>query len=90
MPLSWKFLSDLKLIEKTPGLSVFGNLKTNLRRIGQKITDCDDEGNAGVYMITDMLRATIVVKEPHHLNLAYQELQKISSINVIKITNHMK
>ena len=37
-----------------------GNLKTNLKRIAQKIKE---GGENGVFKISDMVRATVLVKE---------------------------
>ena len=55
---------------KSLGIGVKGNLKTNLRRISEKIEEYEKEEQEngrravgkGVFTITDMIRATLKVK----------------------------
>ena len=46
------------------GVYLVGNMKTNIMRIGQKIKKL---GKGGEHHITDMIRATITVKDINKL-----------------------
>lgn len=66
---------------------VEGNLKSNLQRIAQKITG--DGTNENLFRIPDMIRATIVVKEPSQLVDAYNTIATNSEFNIIRLKNQL-
>lgn len=63
-----------------------GNLKSDLQRIACKIT----EANENPFRITDMIRATIIVKEPQQLVDAYNTIASNSEFNIIRLKNNLK
>ena len=64
MKPGWKFISQVYDVFNGYNLKVVANLKTNLRRIFQKIQENRQEfGRLALYTLTDMVRATIYVKD---------------------------
>ena len=63
-------------------------MKKNLARIALKIQMNEFEKD-GPLRITDMIRSTVIVWEESHVKKVYEEILKIDTFQVIKLTNHM-
>ena len=87
-------MSSIQAKFKVFGITVTGNLKTNLHKISQKVDEYEKEEGEGAdglgkFTITDMVRATLHVKNPEEMIPAYEVLLDMEELNIVKITNKM-
>jgi len=80
---NWLFQTILRNKFKNTNFEVFGNVKTNIVRIEQKIEE--EGGNLG--KLTDMIRATIVVGDPTQMIIAYDLVSDTNYIQIIRVKN---
>jgi len=80
---NWLFQTVLRNKFKKTRFKVFGNVKSNIVRIEQKIEE--EGGNLG--KLTDMIRATIVVDDPTQMREAYDLVKDTMYIQIIRVKN---
>ena len=76
---------------------VTGNVKSNLGRVAHKISEWkvrneDDDlvqDPTGVFKITDMIRATVVVNKPEQIISVYKALLGMQELNMIRCKNNL-
>ena len=90
MKPGWKFISKVHDVFSGYNLKIEANIKSNLRRIFQKIQENrHDFGRLSLYTLTDMIRATVYVKDVEHAEQVYKLIQSIGGINIIRIRDKM-
>lgn len=73
LSLSWSFLASLHSKFEDTDHQITGSLKNDLNRIAEKIVD-------NPFKIRDMIRATIAVKHPNEVIVAYKRFKSMKLI----------
>ena len=64
----------------------FGSLKSNFKRTMTKIIEARDQGH---YLITDILRASIIVKDIDDAENVYNTIDRHPNFTIVRITNNL-
>jgi hypothetical protein len=75
---------------KKYGFKVTGCLKSDFIKLARKIQQNGIEGEQDlVFRVTDMIRATIVIKNPAYFQILYQEFKSINQIKILRIEDRL-